>query len=65
VQLADLHAAMTLWRHDETNGNSPRCRSSNLIAAAPCGRSPIAASTLADAPVFCGARVTAPSPKTP
>jgi hypothetical protein len=57
VQLADLHAAMTLWRHDEHNGGPATRRSTNLIAAAcPCGRSiRIAASTLADAPVICGA----------
>jgi curved DNA-binding protein CbpA len=57
VQLADLHDVMTLWRHDETNGGPPSRRSSNLLAATcPCGRSiRIAASTLADAPVICGA----------
>ena len=57
VQLADLHAAMTLWRHDEHNGGPTMRRNSNLMAAAcPCGRSiRIAASTLADAPVICGA----------
>jgi curved DNA-binding protein CbpA len=57
VQLADLHTAMTLWRHDETNGGPATRRSSNLLAATcPCGRSiRIAASTLANAPVICGA----------
>jgi curved DNA-binding protein CbpA len=57
VQLADLHAAMTLWRYDEHNGGPTMRRNSNLIAAAcPCGRSiRIAASTLADAAVICGA----------
>jgi curved DNA-binding protein CbpA len=57
VQLADLHLAMTLWRHNETSGGPATRRSTNLIAAAcPCGRSiRIAASTLADAPVICGA----------
>lgn len=57
VQLADLYAAMTLWRHDETNGGPTMRRSSNLIAAAcPCGRSiRVAASTLTDASVICGA----------
>jgi curved DNA-binding protein CbpA len=57
LQLADLHAFITLWRHDETNGGPTGRRSTNLIAAScPCGRSiRIAASTLADAPVICGA----------
>jgi curved DNA-binding protein CbpA len=58
--LVKLHVAMTLWRHDEfkaTTGNGSGVRTSNLIAAAcPCGRSiRIAVSTLAAAPVTCGA----------
>jgi curved DNA-binding protein CbpA len=67
VQLADLHVAMTLWRHDETNGGPTMRRSSNLIAAAcPCGRSiRIAASTLATAPVICGACGGIFTPKDP
>jgi curved DNA-binding protein CbpA len=65
VQLADLHIAMTLWRHDETNGGPTMRRRSNLIAAAcPCGRSiRIAASTLAEAPVICGTCDQAFAPK--
>jgi len=59
AQLAALQAAITLWRHDEhTTGTSGGTRrSTNLIAACcPCGRSVrIAASTLAEAPVTCGA----------
>jgi hypothetical protein len=51
---------MTLWRHDEftaTTGTGNGARASNLIAAVcPCGRSiRIAATTLAAAPVTCGA----------
>jgi DnaJ domain len=58
--LVKLHVAMTLWRHDEFTtgtGTGSGSRTSNLIAAAcPCGRSiRIAASTLAAAPVTCGA----------
>ncbi|MGZ4662642.1 MAG: hypothetical protein ACXVYB_15325, partial [Arthrobacter sp.] len=56
-QISDLEAAMTLWRHDEHNGAPGARRTTNLIAAAcPCGRSiRIAASTLTEAPVICGA----------
>jgi hypothetical protein len=62
--LVKLHVAMTLWRHDEYKattgtgtGNGTGTRTHNLIAAAcPCGRSiRIAATTLAAAPVTCGA----------
>jgi curved DNA-binding protein CbpA len=55
-QLAELSAAMILWRNDETaNPTTPR-KNTNLIAAiCPCGRSiRIAASVLAEAPVTCG-----------
>ena len=57
-QLAALAIAMTLWRIDEHNGPTGTTRrSTNLTAAAcPCGRSiRAAASTLAEAPVICGA----------
>ena len=57
-QLAALGIAMTLWRIDEHNGPAATTRrSTNLTAAAcPCGRSiRAAASTLAEAPVICGA----------
>jgi DnaJ domain len=60
--LVKLHVAMTLWRHDEYKattgtGTGNGTRTHNLIAAAcPCGRSiRIAATTLAAAPVTCGA----------
>jgi hypothetical protein len=59
--LAQLRVAMTLWRHAEykaaASTTSTAARASNLIAAAcPCGRSiRIAATTLATAPVICGA----------
>jgi hypothetical protein len=62
--LVKLHVAMTLWRHAEfeaatgnTTGAGTAARTSGLIAAAcPCGRSiRIAATTLAAAPVICGA----------
>jgi len=57
VQLADLQAAITLWRHDEHNATTTTRRNTNLIAAVcPCGRSiRIAASALAEAPVTCRA----------
>ena len=57
-QLAALAIAMTLWRIDEHNGPAGTTRrSTNFLAAAcPCGRSiRAAASTLAEAPVICGA----------
>ncbi len=57
-QLDSLQTAMTLWRIDEHNGPTGTTRrSTNLTAAAcPCGRSiRAAASTLAEAPVICGA----------
>jgi hypothetical protein len=56
-QLAALAIAMTLWRIDEHNPTGTTRRSTNLTAAAcPCGRSiRVAASTLAEAPVICGA----------
>ena len=55
-QLADLQAAMTLWRTSEELSPTQR-RNSNLIAAiCPCGRSiRAAASTLAEAPIICTA----------
>lgn len=64
--LVRLRVAMTLWRRAEHegatstgngNGNGDGTRASGLIAAAcPCGRSiRIAATTLAAAPVICGA----------
>jgi hypothetical protein len=62
--LVKLHVAMTLWRHAESEATTGRAagtgnaaRTSSLIAAAcPCGRSiRIAATTLAAAPVICGA----------
>jgi curved DNA-binding protein CbpA len=56
-QLAALQIAMTLWRIDEYNPTGTTRRNTNLLAAAcPCGRSiRAAASTLAEAPVICGA----------
>jgi curved DNA-binding protein CbpA len=56
TQLADLRAAMTLWRNDELTGPGAPRGNTNLIAAiCPCGRSiRIAASVLAEAPVTCG-----------
>ncbi len=64
-QLAALQIAMTLWRIDEHNPAGTTRRSTNLTAAAcPCGRSiRAAASTLADAPVICGACDGAFTPK--
>ena len=57
TQISGLQAALTLWRHDESSPAGTTRRSTNLIAAVcPCGRSiRIAVSTLAEAPVTCGA----------
>jgi hypothetical protein len=70
--LVKLHAALILWRHDDYKdvkgtGNGTSTRTSSLIAAAcPCGRSiRIAATTLAAAPVICGACVGIFTPKEP
>jgi hypothetical protein len=68
--LVKLHAALTLWRHTEyktTTGAGTGTGTSSLIAAAcPCGRSiRIAATTLAAAPVFCGACAGGFTPKEP
>ena len=74
--LVKLHAALILWRHAEYeatagagsgNGNGNGTRTSSLIAAAcPCGRSiRIAATTLAAAPVICGACAGGFIPKEP
>ena len=76
--LIKLHAALILWRHAEykaitgqgSGGGTSAgtgVRTSGLIAAAcPCGRSiRIAVTTLAAAPVICGACVGAFAPKGP
>ena len=69
--LVKLHAALTLWRHEYKTatgrgaGAGTGTGTSSLIAAAcPCGRSiRIAATTLAAAPVFCGACAGGFTPK--
>jgi hypothetical protein len=72
--LAGLRVAMTLWRRAEYegatgtgNGGGTGPRISGLIAAAcPCGRSiRIAVTTLAAAPVICGACGGGFTPKEP
>jgi hypothetical protein len=65
-QLAALAIAMTLWRIDEHNDPTGTTRrNTNLTAAVcPCGRSiRAAASTLAEAPVICGACAGTFTPK--
>jgi hypothetical protein len=55
-QLEDLAAALVLWRrHENPSGGGPRSR--NLLAAAcGCGRRiRVAKTTLAEAPILCGA----------
>jgi hypothetical protein len=55
-QLAELQAALVLWRrHEHRIGTGPRSR--NLLAAAcGCGRRiRVAKATLAEAPILCGA----------
>ena len=55
-QLQDLAAALVLWRrHEHRLGPGPRTR--NLLAAAcGCGRRiRVAKTTLAEAPILCGA----------
>jgi hypothetical protein len=55
-QLEDLAAAVVLWRrHEHPSGAGPRSR--NLLAAAcGCGRRiRVAKTTLAEAPILCGA----------
>jgi hypothetical protein len=55
-QLEELQTALVLWRRlEQRTGNGPRAR--NLLACAcPCGRRiRVAPSTLADAPILCGA----------
>ena len=72
--LVKLHAALTLWRHTEYkgtagngDGNGNGNGTSSLLAAAcPCGQSiRIAATTLAAAPVICGACAGGFTPKEP
>jgi hypothetical protein len=72
--LVTLRAALILWRHAEYKaitgqgtGIGTSTRTSSLIAAAcPCGRSiRIAITTLAAAPVICGACAGAFNPKDP
>jgi curved DNA-binding protein CbpA len=55
--IADLAAAMLMWRTSEPETTPTQRRSSNLLAAiCPCGRSiRAAASTLADADILCTA----------
>jgi hypothetical protein len=55
-QLEDLAAALILWRrHEHRSGTGPRSR--NLLAAScGCGRRiRVAKTTLAEAPILCGA----------
>ncbi|MFI0454143.1 hypothetical protein [Actinomadura sp. 6N118] len=57
AQLRALEKAMVLWRRDELTATTTKTKSSNLIAAiCPCERTiRIAASSLEQAPVTCGA----------
>ena len=56
AELADLDAALQLWRYAEQQTGQPASSRNLLACACPCGRKlRVAKATLAQAPILCGA----------